>query len=183
MEGLIISLLWLLAGIMMVMMLVQGFQRKVDLLSIRNIYLAGFIVYQVASPITALEAGGTLAGFRIIDPIKSAKWFVMYSYVFAAIYLLSYHRIRLVHKLASKIRVRHGGSNDGILTGLAIALIVGAFAAQMISRTVLPLRAVSVNVSVALAAASCALAGWVWGKRRLNPAVLSMCALVIGMSH
>jgi hypothetical protein len=181
MEGFIISLFWLLAGILLVMMIAQGFSGKVNLLSVRNLYLVGFIVYQVIAPVSALNSG-TMFGFKVIDPVKAAKWILMYSYIFAAIYLLSYHRLRIARWFSSKIKVPHDGNNDGILTILSVALIIAATVAQMVAYGVPALRAASINISVALAAASCSLAGWVWGKRRLNPAVLCLAALVIGVS-
>jgi hypothetical protein len=181
MESLIISLLYLLGGVLVVMMLAQGLTRKVDLFSIRNIYLAGFIVYQVASPVSALR-DGTFIGFRVTDPVGAAKWLMMYVYIFAGIYLFSYHRLKIARWFASKIHVAHGEDTDSMLVGLAIVLILSAFASRMIAMQVPALRAVSINTAVALAAASCALTGWVWGKRRLNPAVLSLVVLVVGMS-
>lgn len=181
MEGLLIALLWLLAGGLVVMMLVQGMSRRVDLFSIRNIYLAGFIIYQVVSPASALRTG-QFYNFRINNPVAAGKMFVIFVYVYTAIYLLSYHRIPLTRWLASKVSAGNAEAGDSMLTGLAITLIVTSLALRLIGLQVPLLRGLSINMSVAMAAAACAITGWIWGKRRMNPAVLSVVALVIGVS-
>ena len=181
MEGLIIALLWLLAGLLSVMMIAQGMSRRVDLFSVRNIYLAGFIVYQVVSPVTALSSGNFF-GFRIVDPVASAKWFLIFAYVYIAIYLLSYHWIPFTRWLASKFPGGNAEASDSMLTGLAISLIVASLVARVVGLQVPLLRGLSINVSVAFAAAACAITGWIWGHRRLNPAVLLVVAFVVSIS-
>jgi hypothetical protein len=41
---------------------------------------------------------------------------------------------------------------------------------------------VSINTSIAIMGAACAVVGWVWAARRLNPAVLVVVAFVVGVS-
>lgn len=181
MEGLIIALLWLLAGMLVVLMIVQGLSRRVDLFSVRNIYFAGFIVYQIISPVTALRTG-FFYNFRIVDPVGAAKWFLVFAYVYIAIFVVSYHWIGISRWLARKFPSGGGGVSDSMLTGLALTLIVAALAARMIGMQVPLLRGLSVNVAVALTAAACAITGWIWGERKLNPAVLIVVAVVICVS-
>jgi hypothetical protein len=178
MNGLIIPLLWLLAGLLCVLMLAQGLQRKVDLLSTRNIYLAGFIIYQIVSPISAIGAENYF-GFRIVDPEESAKWLVLFVYIYIALFLLSYHRIRLVDWLAKKFTTGATDASDSLLTGVALALAVLSLVIRVVGLQIPLIRGLSINVSVAFAAAACAISGWIWGHRKLNPVVLLIAGFVL----
>lgn len=178
MESLVVTLLVALACILVVMMLAQGLTRRVDFFSIRNIYLAGFIIYHVASPIAALHDGNYL-GFKIGDPVKSAKWMLMYSYIYIAVFLLSYHRLRISRWFASKFSAGPRDASDSLLTGLAISMIIVSLAARVIGLQFRAVGPISTNISIALSAASCAIAGWMWGGRRLNPAVICLAAFIV----
>jgi hypothetical protein len=181
MEGLIITLLIALAVGLIIMMFAQGLTRRVDFFSVRNIYLAGFIIYHVSSPISALQ-DGTYIGFRIINPVEAAKWMLIYTYIYVGVYLFSYHRLKISRWFASKFSGGPNEASDSLLTGVAILLIISALAARLIGMQVRPLAAISTNVSIALAAASCAVVGWIWGGRRLNPVVILLAAFVVGAS-
>ena len=167
MQGLIITLLIALAVGLMLMMFAQGLTRRVDFFSVRNIYLAGFIIYHVSSPISALQ-DGTYIGFKIIDPLGAAKWMLIYTYIYVGVYLFSYNRIKISRWFASKFSSGSGEASDSLLTGVSIAMIIAAIATRIIGMQVQPLAAISTNVSIALAAASCAIVGWIWGGRRFE---------------
>lgn len=182
MDSTVISLFWLLAVALVAMMSVQGLSRRVDLFSIRNLYLAGFIVYHIFSPVSVLRSEGRSTGFHYTDLDRSGNWMLVYVYVFAIVYLLSYHRLRLSSRLAAKIPITSATASDSMLTGLAISLVIASLVFQIISFSVPPLRGVAINIAVALAATGCAITGWVWGAHRLNPVVLLMVALVFSIS-
>lgn len=184
MESTTIILFWTLAAMLCIMMIVQGLSRRVDIFSIRNIYLAGFIVYQIVSPASALRSGN-FYGFRIDDPERAAGWMMLFAYIYVVIYLLSYHRIGLARRLAAMFTRFIGGNvkaNDSMLTGVAVSVIIIALAMRLIGDQVLVLRGLSINIAVALAAVACATIGWVWGKKRLNPVVLLITCSIISIS-
>lgn len=181
MEGLIVTLLIAMAVGLIVMMFAQGLTSRVDFFSIRNIYLAGFIIYHVASPISALN-DGTYIGFKITDPMKSAKWMLMYSYIYIGVYLLSYHRLKISRWFASKFTGGPREASDSMLTGVAITLIIVSLAARLIGMQFRALGPISTNISIALAAAACAIAGWIWGGRRFNPVVICLAIGIVAIS-
>jgi hypothetical protein len=181
MEGLIITLLIALAVGLLLMMFAQGITRRVDFFSVRNIYLAGFIIYHVSSPISALQ-DGTYIGFKIIDPLEAAKWMLIYTYIYVGVYLFSYHRLKISRWFASKFSGGPSEASDSLLTGVAILMIISALATRGIGMQIRPLAAISTNISIALAAAACAIVGWIWGGRRLNPAVILLAVVVVGIS-
>ena len=180
---LIILLYWVLAALLCVMMFYQGMTRKVDLFSIRNIYIAGFIVSQLVSPALSLKAED-YRGFSITDPMKAGKWMLFYNYIYISIYLFSYHRVRASDWLAKKFprNAVSMSASDSMLMGLAISTIVVAMAVRIIGMRIPLIAAISVNTSLALASVACAIIGWVWAARRVNPAVLLAVTVVISVS-
>jgi hypothetical protein len=172
--------LFVLLGVgLVLMMLVEGFTRRVDLLSIRNVYLCGFIVYQIISPAAALHTG-EFGPFKIVNPEKAGQWMLLFAYAFIAVYLLSYNRIRISRRIAVKFSGRPVTASDSLLIGVALSLVVAALVTRMLIVQLPGLRGIAVNIALALAAASCAIMGWVWGNRRFNPAVLLTAAVVVG---
>lgn len=175
---LIVALYWLLALLLCVMMFAQGMSRKVDLFSIRNIYLCGFIVSQIISPALALQADNYHL-FHIVDPMKAGRWLLLFNYVFVAIFLLSYHRFKFADRLAGKFPKGSGQASDSLLTTLAVVTIVAAAAIRLVGMRIPAITAISIATSLALASVGCAIMGWVWAARRVNPAVLSVSGIVL----
>jgi hypothetical protein len=175
-----ISLLWVLVAALLLLMLVQGLTRKVDFFSIRNCYLGGFIVYQLVSPAATLSSSNW-HNFRINDPERAGTWVLLFAFSFLVVFLLSYHKLPFTPWLARKLtgRAQPVEANDALLTGLAIAVVTIAIPMWLVGTKIPVMRALAGYVPVALSALACAIAGWVWGKRRLNPAVLAMVAFVL----
>ena len=130
--GLTIALFWLLAAGIIILIVYQGLTRSVDLFSIRNIYLLGFIVYQILSPASALRID-SYSGFRLVDPGKAGKWMLLFDYLFIALYLFSYHRLRISLWLAKKFTKGPATASDSILTGLAISIVTAAISASWLA--------------------------------------------------
>jgi len=181
MNGLVVLLLYALALALIGMMLVQGLSRRVDLLSIRNLYLASFIIYQIASPASALSTGN-FSGFQIADATSLGKLFLLYAYAFTAVYLLSYHRLHLSDWLTKKFSGISADVPDSLLTGLAIATVLIALPLRFLGARIALLGGLSSSVSFSMAAIACAIAGWVWGHRRFNFAVIAMAAVIFAVS-
>lgn len=180
MQTTIIALFALMIIALVVMMFVQGMSRQVDLFSIRNIYLCGFIVYQIVSPMSALRTG-SFGTFQIIDPERAGRWMLLFIYIYIAAYLLSYHHIKITRWLAAKFSGREATASDSMLTGLAISLSISALMVRVLGMQAPWLYAIAINVAVALAAVSSGIIGWVWGQRRFNPVVLLIVAVVLSV--
>ncbi len=178
MHGMMIFLLWLLAIALGSMMLIQGLQRKVDFFSIRNLYLTGFIVYCIHSVILPLSQE-SFYGFPISDPVRTAKWYVFFTYVYVAVYLFCYHRVRLVHWLGAKLSPAPSIASDSSLLMFALGLTALAVPLRIVALYVPVAAGALLIVSIALAAISSATAGWVWGHRRFNPAVLAFVLVIL----
>jgi len=174
-------LLYFLSLLLCAMVLKQGLSRSVDFLSCRNLYLFGFIVYQLVSPADALRTEN-FHGFNVVSPEQTGKIFLMYAYLFTGVFLLSYHKISLSRNLARKFSVPQRDIGDSFLLGFAVFLILVALPMRFVGPSIPWIGRASINSSIALAAVACAITGWVWGNRRLNLAVIAMMILIVGSS-
>jgi len=173
-----VILFYLLAVVCAIMVLKQGLSRKVEFFSIRNLYLAGFVVYHVIGPAKALSTGNFF-GFRVNDPESTGHWLLLYVWVFFLVYLLSYHRIKIYRWFASKLSGIPSEGPDSMLMAMAIGLIVFALPMRLFAYQIPVVGPSLVNVSLAMAAMACAISGWVWSQRKFNVVVLSITAAIL----
>lgn len=149
-----------------VMILKQGLSRKVDLFSLRNLYLAGFCIYQLASPALALETGNFWF-FDVINPEKTGKEFLFLAIIYLSIFLFSYHKIRLAPGAAQKL----SGPPQEISDYMLICLAAGLMAVAVPLRFMPIPTAIAkpmVQIAIAFAGITSAVCGWVWSGRRSN---------------
>ncbi len=178
MSGFIAFILNLIGFGLIAMIVIQGLRRTVDFICYRNVYLAGFIIFQVfsGSAIIASENFGTVI---IEQPRAAYTNFLLYTVTFLVVFLVSYHRLNLMGWLARFMTPRRSYQvNDWLFLIAAAGIAVFA----ILGRLVL-FRVPGVNFFVAtvpIAPLACAMVGWVWGGRRLNLAVLLMGGAIVG---
>lgn len=172
-----VLLLASLGAFLLVLMLKQALSRKVDLFSLRNLYLVGFLVYQISSPAVALHYG-EFAGFRINFPDKTGTKFFLFALVFTVVFLFSYHRIKVADWLAQKGKCAHREINETVFLILASFMVLLALILRFYAVHLPGIGKASTQIGIAVAAIASAIAGWVWGNRRLNIPV-SLAALAI----
>ncbi|QEG34697.1 hypothetical protein [Bythopirellula goksoeyrii] len=173
-----VILLYLLGLITALIVLKQGLSRKVEFFSIRNLYLAGFVVYHVIGPAKAISTGD-FSGFRINDPKNTALWLTIYVYVFFFVYLFAYHKINIARWFASKASGMPSEASDSMLMALSVGLIAVGLPLRFFGHYLPVVGPAMTNVSFALAGLACASAGWVWSQRKFNPAVISVAGAVL----
>ena len=160
------------------MILKQGFSRKVELFSVRNLYLIGFVIYHVVGPIKALSSQ-SFFGFRIENPRATGNVLLLYVWVYFLVYLFSYHRIKVVRWFAGKMSGLPSEAPDSMLMILAVVLVVIGVPIRLFSHYIPVVGPALTNVALAMAAISCAAAGWVWSQRKFNPFVLSLTIAIL----
>lgn len=159
------------------LMVVQGLSRKVELLSCRNCYLAGFIVYQIISPSRVVLNDG-VGMFDVIDA-EGAAWTVLgYCIAFLPCYLVAYHYSVIGKWIAGLVRSRPTMSPDMSLLLLAMSLNGVGIGARILGTGIPVIQGVGYHFSIGLAVVACGLVGWVWAKRRANLAVVVVGAVV-----
>jgi hypothetical protein len=179
MYNLVVVALACLAMGLIFIILKQGFSRKVDLFSARNMYLVGFIVYQIISPAIALETEN-YTFFRLSFPEDTGKTFLMMAVTFLATFLCSYQRIKLSPWIAGKFKFPPRETNDYLLLGLGVFLVVVGMTLRFMP--IPNFAAASLQVSIAFAAIAAAICGWVWSNNRANVSVVVVVALVLAAS-
>ena len=125
MLSLTVFLLYFLAFALCLMMLKQGLSQSVDFLCFRNLYLLGFIIYQLISPADALRTE-FFNGFQVAAPAETGRIFLLYAYLFVGFFLLSYHKFKPCRWFAKKFPAPQREINDSFFLGFAIALVVVA---------------------------------------------------------
>lgn len=181
MQNLTVFLLYFLAFALCMMMLKQGLSQSVDFLSFRNFYLLGFIVYQLISPADALRTENFTV-FQVSAPEQTGRIFLLYAYLFVGVFLFSYHKFKPCRWFAKKFPAPQREISDSMFLGLAVALVCIAIPLRLFGPSIPLIRAASVQIAIALAIVASSIAGWVWGNRRLNLAVIAMMVLIVGSS-
>jgi hypothetical protein len=174
---------WLI--IIPIIILKQGLSRKVELLSMRNLYLLSFCVYQLLSPALALKTDNFWF-FPIDTPAKTGKIFLGMASVYLILFFFSYHKIKLTSWLARKLTGPPRELNDQLLIALASSLV--AIAVPLRFMPVAVIAKPSIAIAIALVGIACAISGWVWSKNRGNIStnvivgVIVACSIVLSIS-
>lgn len=180
MQSLTVSLLYFLAFALCMMILKQGLSQSNNILSARNLFLFGLIVYQLVNPAHALYTWDFTL-FQVENPAQTGKTFLLFVYLFTGVFLLSYHKLQPSRWLARRFPAPQREIGDSFFLGLAVSLGLLGLVLRFFGIYIPGLGAASTNVSIALAAVSCGIAGWVWGNRPLNLFVIGMTVLIVGI--
>ncbi len=160
------------------MMLKQGLSRKVELFSVRNLYLVGFLIYHVVGPIKVLSSQNFF-GFKILNPNSTANWLLLYVWVYFLVYLFSYHRITVVRWFSAKFAGIPSEAPDSMLMILAVLLVVVGLPIRLYAYSIPVIGPTLNNISLAMAATACAAAGWIWSERKFNPVVVTITVALL----
>ncbi len=141
-----------------------------DLLSLRNFFLLGFVLFQLTSAVFPLATGDT-GNYAIDDPAAAGLKFLVWAVIFLVVMLTVYRYGPVVAPLARRAPKARAELHGPMLLGLAFAVTLIAIPVRLGVRV--PLIAVLADfIGVGLAATACGLLGWVWGPRLLQPLML-----------
>lgn len=160
---------YVMTALALLVILLDHFRGVVDLLSIRNVALVGFLVFLVISSPKSLEARTDFT-YNLVDPEGTVATYLGWCAVFLIVFLITYRGGWGVTRLAHATPVPKGEPGIATMWALAVALTVAAAPIRFGIR--IPLVASLANwSSAALCAVSAGLVGWIWVRRLLNPAV------------
>lgn len=170
MPVLIAIYLYITAIVLLAVMIRQHHTGQCPLLSIRNVALVGFIVFQVTSGAMALTTTG-FGHFYVSDPELTGLLFAVQVTVFLILLLWAYRHGFIVKRVATWVPQTWSVPSDGTLLMLSV---MSTFIAAALRLTVgIPLISIITDYwGVGMAAVSSGLCGWVWGKRLMNPVVI-----------
>lgn len=163
-----------------VVMLYQHSRGTVELLSLRNFAIVGFMLFQLSSGATALfmERNNRYA---LYDWNSAGLTFTFFAVTFAVFFLLFYQWGPIAKTAARFTPTTQNIPSDGLLFSLAIFLTIAA----VIFRFTVAIPYVGIitgKVAIAFAAIAVGIAGWLWAPRLYNPA-LAMFAGIIGVAN
>mgnify|MGYP006286692951 CR=1 FL=1 len=158
---------------------------RLGLISIRNVFLLGFIHFQLLSVALWLAGSESYRDRWVIRPLRelvdrgsnTSMWFVIWALLFLTFYMLAYHRSRWITRLAKKVPAPQAMPLDSrllFISAIGTLIAITCWYLQLLPIVGPLLRFVGAGVG----AVSCGLAGWVWARRLWN---LPMLAYTFGL--
>ncbi len=178
MTSLIGAYLLVVAVALVLVMLRDHARGTVELLSVRNIAIAGFILFQLTSASVALFNLELDYYYHLNEPVQTAITYAAMLSVFLLLVNMAYRRGWIVRTLAWRIPATRAEPGDMFLLVMAVILTVIAAILRFTVRVPL-IGILSNQFGSAFAALACGLVGWVWGRRLLNPAVMLYAGLIV----
>ncbi len=166
-------------GTALVILMIRDYRRgRVDLLSVRNFFLVGFIIFQIISPVFFLITLSAPAGVSIHAPVRAGAQFALMATVFLIAYLFVYSRGWGMQRLATKMprpAVVQGDVSIAVLAVVVVA-IAGLWKFGFLIPVVYELAS---RIGEGTAAVAMGLAGVAMMRRKLNPAMFVLMIAVL----
>lgn len=164
-------------GAAIVWVVYRDFRRgEVELVSVRNLALLGFLYFQVWSVFLPLTTGETLF-YRIDHMATTGLIYAAMATVFLIVFFYSYRRGWIVNWLARKTPVARREPAEAILWVAAFALAPIAVGMKL-SATVPLIGILLAYASDSIAAMSAGIAGWIWARRPMNLLAAAMMSVL-----
>lgn len=178
MATLIAFLLVVSAALLSLYVLVQGLNSRVDLVSVRNFFLLGLIVFQFTSAALTLYSG-IWSDFPLSTPAASGLEFAILLWIFTVIFLFVYQRGWVSTTLARRTPIGRAAFGPSSLLTLAIVfLCVGIIFRHVL--VYIPVVGVLTGITgEGILAVAAGLAAWAYFPRILNPIVAAIFGFVV----
>lgn len=159
-------------------MLWQYATHRRELLSVRNIAIVGFILFQLTSAAIPTWQGWNPI-YKLRDWDGTGMKYAAMATVFAALFLFSYEKGWFSRKLAAKVPTTRAVPTLGTVLGLAVLMTVLSIGLRFGLR--IPyIGILANNAGLAFAAIAGGLVGWAWAPRLFNPAIAFAALLILG---
>ena len=177
MQTLAILLLLILTAITVFVVIRDDNAGRVRLMSTRNFFLLGLVVFQTMSGAVVLLRD-TYPVFPLIDPGGSGVKFAVLCAAFLTVFLVVYRRCPGMTAAARQIPAASYGASLGKLFALAITCtLIGAVLRLGVR---IPYIAVLTDhTGTGLAAIGAGLAAWIWAPRLMNPMIAAVAGVII----
>lgn len=168
----------LITGLFLVALMVSDYLRqKVDLISIRNLLLFGFLVYQVISPSAVLLT--QVSDTMVVMDLERAGWkYLLLMGLFLCMFLLAYNKGWGAPSLARKIPIyRRELTSRATLIAAVIFTCIAFF-----TRLIPPLPAIGFAlffIALGSATTSTGLITWWWLRRPANLGSASLAFIIV----
>lgn len=167
-----------LSALLFAMMAWRHMRGRHDLLSVWNIFLVGFVLFQltsVAVPMLRMR----FEQYIINNPGRAGIEFVVLATSFLLIAGFVYRKGYIVRSLAARVPRSPNVRSYGIL--LVIAGILTVIAVPLRFAVNIPAVGIVASiVGVGAASIACGLVGWVWAPRLFNPTLAAIAVVCLG---
>lgn len=164
-----------LAVLVATMVVVQSRRGTVDLFSVRNFFLLGFIVFQITSA-TITFWTGYYDALVCSDYGKVGLVYTLVLLLWLSFYLIFYAKNKPAVFLASRLRSSHGATTPTMMLVLASSFLLAAIFCRFALATVPVVGVLAIILATGLSGAAAGMASWVWAPRPFRP----MIALAAG---
>jgi len=157
--------------------LVRYLSGKDELVSLRNFFIAGFILFQLSSGIEPMWKQYATRWF-LDDWAKTGLLYCLMATVFLVFFFPCYSHGLGSKRLASIVPVTK--ANPGAATLILLAVVLTVFAGVFRFSVNVPLISiVASKLGTSFAAIAAGLVSWVWARRLMNPVVALIAIAVI----
>jgi hypothetical protein len=157
-----------LAGIISAVILVQGVRQTADLLSLRNFFLLGFMLFQLTGGVYTLWTGN----YGEFPPSRAGLAALIYA-VLVTIFLLIFWGVYssgwISRWLSLRIPVGHAAPGPTSMLTLSVAFLGVGIVFRNVLVFVPIFGPLSDIIGASLLAAACGMAAWAWAPRLSNP--------------
>ncbi|MCC6426391.1 MAG: hypothetical protein IT435_06180 [Phycisphaerales bacterium] len=150
-------------------MLVNHLTHKVDLLSTRNIFYLGMINFQFFPITVCLWQDRYMPRLTPTDPATAGMIFIVFSWLFLAIFNLVYARGWVASPIARRVYSKFPVPSPNALLMLAVVFLVLGTINRFIIMTTPRISTLGAIFSIGFLGASAGCAMWAWLPRLWNP--------------
>ncbi|HED53493.1 MAG TPA: hypothetical protein ENJ00_04755 [Phycisphaerales bacterium] len=164
------------------LILIPYLMGKGELMTIKNVFLVGFTIYQVTSgAISIFDPYSYTSELYLTNPDSTTATYLAYVIIFEFVFLIMYRWGIGAKKFAHITPVIRGEPRESILWLFAFLLIFVALVLRITVRV--PYVAVLTNhVGTSTAAVAAGLGAWIWVRRPFNPVAMSMMVGILLLS-
>jgi len=151
---------------------------KHDLVNTRNIFLCGFVIFQLTSACYTVFTDW-YAPYFLVNPTFTLLLYTLMTGAFLLIFWITYARGWMLNWMLKRQRYAPSPSQAGKLLVLSVLMTVAAIALRF--GVNIPLIGIlAVYTGTGVAAAACGIVAWVWIRQPLNPVLAFYGLAVIG---
>jgi len=173
--------LLVLIGVLWLFVIAQHLRGTHDLISVRNMALVGFTVFQLTSALFPLF-GHFRTPYLVQDEAGAAIWFAFSATLFLGVFLLFYEQGFFVKKLARRMPVAQRLPTISMLWTIAVLLTIASSMMRLAWMVAPILAGPGSYLTWGFAAVSSGLVGWSWGKRLYNPFVIVPALIILAIN-
>lgn len=171
------AILLVLAVWIVAKMLGDAFNPDRDAISMRNFFLAGFILFQLTSTAYTLQTG-QMDYMKIVYLDMPGVIFAAMALLFLPLFLFFYGKGYFAIRLAERPTWPHAATDGGLFAIAVACIAVGLFLRYVLTQVPL-LGILTAQMSVGALSAASGLAMWAWARSPRNVGLLIGAAAVI----